>query len=317
MRRYFRTIHDMNDGFGGKTGSCREYTVLRDDQDHELIGGFVDTPGSVQFVTSEAHVVLINMELRYRYRLCRETDLTLGSWYPEAHTATWMNLGTTEKTLFKTLRWWVLQALSDHTQQHQALRKTHASKQQEQSILKNYTSEEIIQIDKKLESGMIFLPLLMSKSILLPGSIENIDSTRTTSRNRRSSSLGSMFPKLRRDFERDGRCSNLLRLSMAGSKTQRKQQTQISSNNTKMERILVSCRKLLHRELDPTSRAHRWWKGHWRRVTDGLLHTFTPKRWRNRRRIRWFTKAGKSALQEQVDNFSGRSLLGQCGKSTR
>ena len=28
----------MNDGFGGKTGSCREYTLPRDDQDSETLG---------------------------------------------------------------------------------------------------------------------------------------------------------------------------------------------------------------------------------------------------------------------------------------
>ena len=36
--QYLRTIHDANDGFGGKTGSCREYTLLRDHQDSEPIG---------------------------------------------------------------------------------------------------------------------------------------------------------------------------------------------------------------------------------------------------------------------------------------
>ena len=61
--QYFRTVHDVNDGFGGKTGSCREYTLPRDDQDSELAG-------SVQSVKSESHVVLINVELRYRYRPC-------------------------------------------------------------------------------------------------------------------------------------------------------------------------------------------------------------------------------------------------------
>ena len=44
-------------------------------------------------------------------------------------------------------------------------------------------------------------------------------------------------------------------------------------NSTQMERILVSCRKLLHRELNPTSRTHRKWKGHERRATNGILHT--------------------------------------------
>ena len=38
IEQYFLTIHDANDGFGGNTGSCREYTLPRDDQDSELSG---------------------------------------------------------------------------------------------------------------------------------------------------------------------------------------------------------------------------------------------------------------------------------------
>ena len=43
-----------------------------------------------------------------------------------------------------------------------------------------------------------------------------------------------------------------------------------------MERILVSCWKLFHREVDPASRAHRKLKGHKILATDGLLHTVRP-----------------------------------------
>ena len=35
--QYVRTTHDVNDGSGGKTGSCGEYTLPRDDQDSEPI----------------------------------------------------------------------------------------------------------------------------------------------------------------------------------------------------------------------------------------------------------------------------------------
>ena len=28
---HFKTIHDVNDGFDGKTAACREYTKLRED----------------------------------------------------------------------------------------------------------------------------------------------------------------------------------------------------------------------------------------------------------------------------------------------
>ena len=35
--QHFRTIQGVNDGFGGKTGSCREFTLPRD-QDSEPVG---------------------------------------------------------------------------------------------------------------------------------------------------------------------------------------------------------------------------------------------------------------------------------------
>ena len=42
MRRVFigmrcKTLHDLKDGFGGRTGACREYSLLREDPDSELI----------------------------------------------------------------------------------------------------------------------------------------------------------------------------------------------------------------------------------------------------------------------------------------
>ena len=41
--QYFRTIHHVNDVFGGKAGSCREYTLSRDDQDSEPTGWILKT----------------------------------------------------------------------------------------------------------------------------------------------------------------------------------------------------------------------------------------------------------------------------------
>ena len=35
---YFKTIRDVDDGFGGTTGSCREYTLPRDHFHSELVG---------------------------------------------------------------------------------------------------------------------------------------------------------------------------------------------------------------------------------------------------------------------------------------
>ena len=85
------------------------------------LDGFVDTRRSAQ-LRSEPRVILINMDLRYRYHPCWRKDLSLGSWYPEAQTATCMKPGKNKKSLHKSLRWWVVQALRNHTRWPQALR---------------------------------------------------------------------------------------------------------------------------------------------------------------------------------------------------
>ena len=46
----------------------------------------------------------------------KTSNLLRKFWQVFDQTATWRNLGMTKKTLFETLRWWILQALSNHTQ---------------------------------------------------------------------------------------------------------------------------------------------------------------------------------------------------------
>ena len=70
-----------------------------------LLGGSVDTPGSVQFFKSELYVVLTSLELRYKYRQHQETGQIPGLSYPEAQIATWMILGMTKMTLPITVGW--------------------------------------------------------------------------------------------------------------------------------------------------------------------------------------------------------------------
>ena len=75
--QYIRTMHDVNDGFGGKAGSCGEYTLPCDHQDSEPVGWIQrHTPGTVHFVKSGSYVVLVNIELRYRHLQHQETDLS-------------------------------------------------------------------------------------------------------------------------------------------------------------------------------------------------------------------------------------------------
>ena len=96
MSCYVETVHRLDSGGKSPLDNTSEpcttwMMMLEERQDHaesirylvitkilNLLGGFVDTPGSVQFVKSESSVVVINMELRYKYRLRRETDLTPG-----------------------------------------------------------------------------------------------------------------------------------------------------------------------------------------------------------------------------------------------
>ena len=100
-----RTIRDVTDGFGGKTGSCREYTLTRDHQDSEPIGWICGHTriGPVRQVRVLCCFDQYGIEIRYRRH--QKTHLTLGLSYPEAQTDTWMNRGTTKTTLSKPMRW--------------------------------------------------------------------------------------------------------------------------------------------------------------------------------------------------------------------
>ena len=63
---YNKTVHDVNDGFGGKAGACRVFITS---------GIFRSwTPNLVQFFNSKLFVALINTESKYRYRQHRMTD---------------------------------------------------------------------------------------------------------------------------------------------------------------------------------------------------------------------------------------------------
>ena len=91
--QYFRTIHDVNDGFGGKRGSCREYTLPRGDQYSEPTGWIrghtrIGPVCQVRVICCGVEMQTVHVEKRMLLLDC----------------ATWMNLGTTKKTLLKTLR---------------------------------------------------------------------------------------------------------------------------------------------------------------------------------------------------------------------
>ena len=69
--------------------------------------------------------------------------------------------------------------------------------------------------------------------------------------------------------------------------------------STQMERMLVSCGKFFHRELNPTSRTRRRWTGSWRRAANGILHTVKPIWWPNRKEYDELSKPWKLHYQNK------------------
>ena len=185
--QYFQTIRDVNDGFGGKTGSCREQVNVTSWSPRfwTCWVEFVDTPGWVQFVKSGSYVVLINTELRYRYRLRRENGSY--SWIVISRGP---NRYVDESSHDQDDPPQGIEMVSSTSveQSHAvtlSITETHAPKPQEQPSLVNYPSAEFIQLDKRKWNV-----IMMSTRILreTDGAVH----------------WGSLFPKLRRDFEREG-----------------------------------------------------------------------------------------------------------------
>ena len=96
--QYFRNIHDVDDGFGGKTGSCRKFSLPRNHQDSEPFG----------WIRGHTRIGPVHQT---RVTCCLDQHGDTGTVYVE-----WMNLGMTKMTLTITLKWRVLQAWSNNTQ---------------------------------------------------------------------------------------------------------------------------------------------------------------------------------------------------------
>ena len=96
---HYRTIQDVNDGFGDRTGSCREFPLSRDDPrirsqtaDHRQYG---DQPSSC----SQDH--LSSMESKFQSPPRLETMATRGWSDPVAHTVAWTSYDTTIRILLQ------------------------------------------------------------------------------------------------------------------------------------------------------------------------------------------------------------------------
>ena len=81
--------------------------------------------------------------------------------YPDSQVAPWMTLGMNEMTLPKTVRWWVLQALRDHTWPHHALRKVMRRRPRHNRVWWiTYLKSSSRSTE---ENGMTFLPTVLSR----------------------------------------------------------------------------------------------------------------------------------------------------------
>ena len=132
----FRAIHGVNDGLGGKTGACGERTSPRDDQDSELIGWLRghNKIGPVLQVRVTCCLDQYGNEIQVpsmsRSGSCSWVVISRGpsryvdeSWHDQEDPP-------------QALRWWGPQALSNQSHaMTSSIEETHASKQQEQSML--------------------------------------------------------------------------------------------------------------------------------------------------------------------------------------
>ena len=91
IRMYYKTIHDVNDGFGGKSGACREHTLLREDPDSEVIAWIGGHRRIGPVLQVKKNVALIN------------TASTPGLSKPEAQTAIWRSYIMIQITLQKVV----------------------------------------------------------------------------------------------------------------------------------------------------------------------------------------------------------------------
>ena len=162
----------------------------------------MDTPGSVQFIKSESYDVLINLELRYRCRLRRETDLIPGllSRGPNRHVdESWHDQDDSPQNV---------EIVSSTSVEQSHAVASHAPKPQAQSSLMNYPSKEFIQIDKRKWNDISAcdavernsLDWKISKRLTVLVRHQDIDNRDIDG----AIHWSSLYPRLRRDFEREG-----------------------------------------------------------------------------------------------------------------
>ena len=164
---YYKTIHDVTDGFGGKTGACREYSLPHDHQDSDptaRIGGHTNIDPVLQVKTvccldqygieiqvpstsgdgSTSWIIMSRGPNRYVVELNHDPDNS-----PESReVANGTSVGRPHAIV-------------------SSIEETHASQPGTQSNLMNNHSEDFSR--STIGSGMIFLPTVKSKGGLGSG----------------------------------------------------------------------------------------------------------------------------------------------------
>ena len=149
--QYFRTIHDVDDGFGGTTASYREYTLARDHQGSEPIGWITKHTR----ISPVLHVKIVCCVDQCKCRIETHVPSTKrdgpDSWMatsrgPKRYVdESWHDQDDSPEngeTVSST-------SVERPHATTSSIEETHASKPQAQSSLMNYPCEEFIQIDKR------------------------------------------------------------------------------------------------------------------------------------------------------------------------
>ena len=294
-RQYLRTIHDVTDGFGGRAGSCRVYTLPRDDRDSRPLGWIRGHTkiGPVRQVGVICCLDQCWIEVQVPSMSRNESHSWIGIHQRPESQRGWIlarpRRPSSRRWDGEFLKRW---QITRNNIKHWGDSCVEATGTIDSDELPFQRIHPDWQKEVEWHSCLWYCRKVSS-------CLENLEKISVLRRLEPQPLVCSCHPRP-------------LRRTVAWSWI-----VESRCDSTMMERLLVSCRKLLHGELDPTSRSHRRWKVHRRRATDGLLQTFGPHRWWDRRWVRWFNKAKKSTLQEQVDNFSGRILLDHFGKNTR
>ena len=301
--------------------------VTRDHQDSELIGWIrghirIDPVHQIRVMCClDQYGIEIQVLSTWRNRSCSWIVIHRGQ------AVTWMYLGMTEMTPPKTLRWWVLQALSNT-----------------RSNIKHWGNSRV-EATETIESDKLHLnpvlPAIMSTGILLIGKsrkdwqhsydiekllIEKLNGGVTIGvLCIRSNDVISNVKVLEPSLILNGRVMSTKEATNPGFSI-----AWGSNNNllyvramlnvgrridcSRMNHVALSLRwkghfpsrgKLSHREhrsyRQDSSQVERTLKKGDKRSSSDL---WTVLKWRHRRSIRWLDKAKKCTLQEQVENFS-------------